>query len=72
VNAITPNCNICKNINPQEKGKPRGCKAYPAGIPMWYASGDVPHTSLAGDEVDGIMFEPTVEIKAIEDNGPTP
>lgn len=25
---------------------------------MWYASGDVPHTQPAGDEVDGILFEP--------------
>ena len=51
-------CQSCKHLYPQRQGKPRGCDAFPDGVPMWYASGDVEHTVPMGGEVDGILYEP--------------
>jgi hypothetical protein len=57
-------CNTCRHLQ-YEQGKPRFCAAYPRGLPMWFASGDVPHNRLVGDEEEPIFYEPAP-------NGPTP
>lgn len=50
-------CNTCRHLQ-RAPGKPAFCAAYPRGLPMWFASGDVPHDSLVGDEEDPIFYEP--------------
>lgn len=50
-------CQSCKHLYPYRKGNPRGCAAYPDGIPIWFASGDVEHIRPIGDEKDGIIYE---------------
>jgi hypothetical protein len=55
---MVSSCQTCKHIYPYRKGEPRGCAAYPDGIPIWFASGDVEHINPVGNEKDGILYEP--------------
>ena len=61
--ATVISCQSCKHLYPHRPGLPRGCNAFPSGVPMWYASGDVEHTIPMGGEVDGILYTP-VEARA--------
>lgn len=68
--ATAISCQSCKHLYPHRPGLSRGCKAFPEGVPMWYASGDVEHTTPMGGEIDGILYAPiedrTDAIEAME------
>lgn len=55
--AIEISCQSCKHLFPRRKGKPRGCAAYPDGIPIPFASGDVEHIVPLGNEMNGLVYE---------------
>ena len=51
-------CGDCKHFNRAQWGT---CAAYPTGIPVPIASGEIAHTTpQPGDH--GIQFEPTLEL----------